>query len=207
MGMQISNPVTKADLGLGNVSNTSDADKPISSASQTALDAKASSASLTSTLASHTSNTGNPHSVTKTQVGLGSVNNTADTDKPVSSAQQAALDLKANLSDVPQPAIITPSSPTTGQTVSSSTSKSDETLYITPAGTLLALTIALPAVANSRVGQIVRGFISQIITGLTVNVAGSGVAVGTLPITSSINSSFAYQCVSVSGNGTWVRLY
>jgi hypothetical protein len=31
-------PVTKSDVGLGNVDNTSDADKPISSATQTALD-------------------------------------------------------------------------------------------------------------------------------------------------------------------------
>lgn len=35
----------------------------------------------------------------KADVGLGSVDNTADTAKPVSSAQQSALDLKANLSD------------------------------------------------------------------------------------------------------------
>jgi hypothetical protein len=35
--------------------------------------------------------------VTKAMVGLGSVDNTADTAKPVSTAQQAALDLKANL--------------------------------------------------------------------------------------------------------------
>jgi hypothetical protein len=44
------------------------------------------------TLTSHTGNTGNPHSVTKSQVGLGSAENTADADKPVSTAQQAALD-------------------------------------------------------------------------------------------------------------------
>lgn len=41
--------------------------------------------------------TGNPHSVTKTEVGLGNADNTADTAKPVSTAQQTALDLKANL--------------------------------------------------------------------------------------------------------------
>lgn len=33
--------VTKTDVGLSNVDNTSDADKPISTAAQTALDAKA----------------------------------------------------------------------------------------------------------------------------------------------------------------------
>ena len=35
-------------------------------------------------IATHTSNTSNPHSVTKAQVGLGSVDNTSDADKPVS---------------------------------------------------------------------------------------------------------------------------
>lgn len=104
------------------------------------------------------------------------------------------------------PAIVTNSSPTTGQTVSAGTAKRDETLYITPAGTLLALTIELPASASSRVGQIVRGFISQIITGLTVQVAGSGTIVGSTPVTSAVNSTFAYQCVSVSDNGTWIRI-
>lgn len=37
---------------------------------------------------------GNPHNVTATDVGLGNVNNTSDADKPVSTAQQTALDLK-----------------------------------------------------------------------------------------------------------------
>lgn len=44
----------------------------------------------------HASNTSNPHSVTKTQVGLGNVDNTSDVNKPVSTAQQTALNLKAN---------------------------------------------------------------------------------------------------------------
>ena len=43
---------------------------------------------------SHRSNTSNPHSVTKSQVGLGSVDNTSDANKPVSTATQAALDNK-----------------------------------------------------------------------------------------------------------------
>ena len=40
--------------------------------------------------------TGTVSGITKTMVGLGSVDNTADTAKPVSTAQQAALDLKSN---------------------------------------------------------------------------------------------------------------
>lgn len=43
----------------------------------------------------HLASTSNPHGVTKVQVGLGSVDNTADSSKPVSTATQAALDGKA----------------------------------------------------------------------------------------------------------------
>ena len=43
----------------------------------------------------HVASTSNPHGVTKSQVGLGNVNNTADIDKPISLYVQAALDLKA----------------------------------------------------------------------------------------------------------------
>jgi hypothetical protein len=49
------------------------------------------------TLASPTF-TGTVSGITATMVGLGSVDNTADTAKPVSTAQQTALDLKANIS-------------------------------------------------------------------------------------------------------------
>lgn len=47
----------------------------------------------------HIANTSNPHAVTKAQVGLGSVDNTADIDKPISTATQTALDLKENLAN------------------------------------------------------------------------------------------------------------
>lgn len=42
-------------------------------------------------LSAHASSTSNPHGVTKTQVGLGNVDNTADADKPVSTAQAVAI--------------------------------------------------------------------------------------------------------------------
>lgn len=44
----------------------------------------------------HASRTDNPHGVTKEQLGLTNVNNTSDSDKPVSSAQQKALDAIAD---------------------------------------------------------------------------------------------------------------
>jgi hypothetical protein len=44
--------------------------------------------------------TGTVSGITKAMVGLGNVDNTADINKPVSTATQAALDLKANTADV-----------------------------------------------------------------------------------------------------------
>lgn len=92
--------VTKAQVGLGNVDNTSDASKPISTATQSALDAKQNALGFTpansTDLTSHTSNTSNPHNVTKSQIGLSNVDNTSDLNKPISTATQAALDAKQN---------------------------------------------------------------------------------------------------------------
>jgi hypothetical protein len=81
--------ITKSDVGLGNVDNTSDADKPISTAAQTALDGKV-----------PTTRKVNGHAlsadvdITKTDVGLGNVDNTSDANKPISTAAQTALDGK-----------------------------------------------------------------------------------------------------------------
>jgi hypothetical protein len=43
------------------------------------------------TVDTHIGDTANPHSITKAQIGLGDADNTADADKPVSSAQQTAI--------------------------------------------------------------------------------------------------------------------
>lgn len=48
----------------------------------------------------HIQDDDNPHKVTKSQVGLGNVDNTADIDKPISAATQTALNAKANTADV-----------------------------------------------------------------------------------------------------------
>lgn len=103
--------------------------------------------------------------------------------------------------------LVTNSIPTTGQTVTATITKANELLYVTPAGTLAALTITLPASANARTGQIIRIFITQIVVALTVNTTGGGTILGSLPDTSSPNSTFAYECVSTSGAGTWVMIY
>ena len=91
----VTNPhaVTKGQVGLTSADDTADADKPVSTAQQTALDLKADDSDLTA----HTGNTSNPHVVTKAQVGLTSANDTSDADKPVSTAQQTAINLKQNI--------------------------------------------------------------------------------------------------------------
>lgn len=81
--------ITPSMVGLGNVTNTSDANKPVSTAQQTALDLKAPLSSPTFT--------GTVGGITASMVGLGNASNTSDANKPVSTAQQTALDLKAPL--------------------------------------------------------------------------------------------------------------
>lgn len=126
----------RANLGLGNVDNTADVDKPISSATKAALDLKANVADVNAALAlkatvaaleAHMATTadttmlatkaaltdlndyapinsptftGIVSGINKSMVGLGSVDNTADAAKPISTATQAALNLKANAVDV-----------------------------------------------------------------------------------------------------------
>jgi hypothetical protein len=69
--------------------NTSDANKPISTATQTALDLKAPLASPTFT--------GTISGITKTMVGLGNVDNTSDVNKPISTATNS-IEFKSTIS-------------------------------------------------------------------------------------------------------------
>ena len=86
--------VTKTQVGLGNVDNTADADKSVLYAvtAGQASDVVPASTLATAITAStnHIASTSNPHSVTKTQVGLGNADNTSDVNKPVSTAQATA---------------------------------------------------------------------------------------------------------------------
>lgn len=154
--------VTKAQVGLGDVDNTSDMEKPISTLTQAALNKKldidsdtvknshthankevidklsvndndellyndkkigadatvvddALSTTSTNAIANkavatkindvektitdHVADVENPHNVTKAQIGLDKVDNTADADKPISTLTQAALDTKVDKVD------------------------------------------------------------------------------------------------------------
>lgn len=68
-----SNPheVTKSQVGLGNVNNTSDADKPVSTAQAAAIaDAKAAGTAAQTSINNHAGRKDNPHTVTRAQLGL-----------------------------------------------------------------------------------------------------------------------------------------
>lgn len=78
----------------------------MSSADKTKLNGLKDQAGITSdidavqtNLETHINNKSNPHEVNKAQVGLGNVDNTADTDKPISTATQTALDAKFSLTE------------------------------------------------------------------------------------------------------------
>ena len=81
----LSTEITK----LAQLPNKTDLDKSIADAKKAGTDAQ-------TNLTTHTSNTSNPHSVTKSQVGLGNVDNTSDADKPISTATQTALNAKVD---------------------------------------------------------------------------------------------------------------
>ena len=74
---------------LADLPNKTDLEDSIADAKKAGTDAQ-------TNLTTHTSDISNPHKVTKAQVGLGSVDNTADKDKPISTATQTALDTKVD---------------------------------------------------------------------------------------------------------------
>lgn len=79
--------------GVGLLNNTSDINKPISTAQQTALDLKQDAIAATST-SYYFSGDKTFRSLGTTAVGLAAVDNTSDLAKPISTAQQAALNGK-----------------------------------------------------------------------------------------------------------------
>lgn len=91
--------LTKSDIGLGNVDNTSDANKPISIATQAALDGKSATGHnhdllyepKNANIQEHIISDQNPHGVTAEQVGLGNADNTSDLNKPLSTVAAAAF--------------------------------------------------------------------------------------------------------------------
>ena len=95
-GYPLTGPITltKSDVGLNAVDNTSDLNKPISSDTQKALDGKV---DKTTTINGHALS-GNVI-VSRSDIGLGNVENTSDLDKPISNKTQDALNEKVDKVD------------------------------------------------------------------------------------------------------------
>lgn len=90
--------------------------------------------------------------------------------------------------------------PTTGQTVVMTADNRDRILWLTPAGTIAALTVTLPTEATSRIGQRALIGTSQAITALTVNGATTIYNASLSPV---IGDTFEY--IKVAAN-TWAKL-
>jgi len=87
--------LTKSDVGLSNVDNTSDMDKPVSTAQQASFNyIKSNYVPNTRKLNNYTLDS--DITLIKSDVGLSNVDNTSDTSKPVSTSQQTALNLKVD---------------------------------------------------------------------------------------------------------------
>ena len=84
--------LTKSDIDLGNIDNTSDIAKPVSLPQQTALDTKVDKSTTINGIPLNTSNITIPIS----SLGLNNIDNTSDMNKPISIATQNALNLKVD---------------------------------------------------------------------------------------------------------------
>lgn len=101
-----SNPhaVTKTQVGLGNVNNTSDANKPVSTAQATAIaDAKAAGTAAQTSINSHAGRRDNPHVVTRAQLSLATTDQVvfAKTTAPSGFWKESSdVRLKSNIKDL-----------------------------------------------------------------------------------------------------------
>ena len=101
-----SNPhgVTKSQVGLGNASNTSDANKPVSTAQAAAIaDAKAAGTAAQTSINNHAGRKDNPHTVTRAQLGLATTDQVvfAKTTAPSGFWKESSdIRLKGNIKDL-----------------------------------------------------------------------------------------------------------
>jgi hypothetical protein len=152
--------------------------------------------------------TGTVSGITKTMVGLGSVDNTADTAKPVSTAQQTALDLKAPLASptftgtpvIPNAIIdeeVVTASGTSGTvTLDLSTSR---IFTLTPTGNVTTLTVSnWPAGRGTTVTLIV----DQGATARTIALPSGGKPMGAAMPTQANNKDCIFTYFSADGGTT-----
>lgn len=142
-----------------------------------------------SAISTHAANTSNPHGVTKTQVGLGNVDNTSDAGKPVSTATQTALDLKQNKTLVIRSVSI------------------DDTLVLTDAGNPVELTGSNPRTITIPPNIFpINSFVYLLRTGTGAMTVAGGVGVtvtGTAGVLTDPGQNILMTAVQ-TGTNTWV---
>lgn len=172
--------LSKADVGLNNVNNTADANKPVSNATQAALDLKADKSQIVPAPVSSVNSKTGAVVLAKSDVGLGNADNTADMAKPISTAQQAALDQKTNIPGAPsaRTVVFGTAYQATDKTKTALISVMVETIYtVTLAGTqsdTVELRVGPDAatVANGTGGTAIATFKSSL-TGIAVSIGMS----------------------------------
>ncbi len=177
--------LAKADVGLSNVDNTSDVSKPISSLTQTALNAKEVTVTAGTTTQYYRGDK-SWQTLDKTSVGLGSVDNTSDVNKPVSTATQTALSAKSPSASPTFTGTVTVPVPTNttdattksyvdtavaGVATPDATGATKGKLQLSGdlAGTAAVPTIALNAVTNTKLAQMPSNTFKANNTGATAN--------------------------------------
>lgn len=168
--------VTPTTLGLGNVNNTADSAKPVSTAQQTALNLKAPLASPTFT--------GTVAGITAAMVGLDQVNDTSDANKPVSIAQATALAAKTT-------AVTTRTAETASFTAAAGTK------YAVDA-TAGVVTVTLPT-TNTTSDQIVVQKVDSTANIVTV----VGIIDGVAATTDSLRTQKQGKVYQGDGTGNW----
>ena len=142
-----------------------------------------------------------PTGITKTDVGLGSVDNTADTAKPVSTAQQTALDLKANLASPTFTGTVTVPTPI-GDTTAATKLYVDTTASTTAGNASTALnnheadTTNIHGIVDTSILVTTTG--TQTLTNKTIT-SPSGLVKGDVGLGNVDNTSDANKPVSTAG--------
>lgn len=160
--------ITKSMVGLGNVDNTSDAAKPVSTAQATAIAAAA--ATVQADVDAHEARADNPHSVTKTQVGLGNVDNTSDANKPVSTAQAAAIAVVQNDVDAHEARADNPHSVTKTQVGLSNVDNTSDANKPISTATQTALDLKASISSSTGAMQVPGGTTAQRYTGFSYGI-------------------------------------
>jgi len=182
--------LTKDDVGLSNAENTADVNKPISSATQAALNSK-----------EGTINPGNTgqyfrgdktwQTLDKSAVGLGNVDNTSDLNKPISTATQTALNGKVslkNVEDIPGE-----------KTFLSNINLKSTSLSFTPTGTFMSPTLANQGLASDGTYIYVAPDHSKI----EKRLASDGTLVSSITISEKVGGLYYYDGKIYTGGGTF----